>query len=95
MLSNNCWLLSLSVCLGGVAAAGTAEEPQVMPAVRVEESVDPYRADVANATTKSDTPLQDVPQSITVITRQALDDIGAQSIGDAMCLRPRRRHGAG
>jgi outer membrane receptor for monomeric catechols len=68
--------------------AQAAEEPQLMPGVQVEEVIDPYRADVATATTKSDTPLQDVPQSVTVMTRQSLDDIGAQSIGDAMYYVP-------
>ena len=88
MLTNKRWLLSLSVFLACAAAAQASEEPQVMPGVRVEETLDPYRADLATATTKTDTPLQDVPQSVTVLTRQSLDDINAQNLGDAMYYVP-------
>jgi catecholate siderophore receptor len=88
MPSNKRWLVSVSVSLACSMGTQAAEEPQLMPGVQVEEVIDPYRADVAMATTKSDTPLQDVPQSITVMTRQSLDDIGAQNIGDAMYYVP-------
>ena len=79
----------LSLPLVVVSAAQAADEkPTVLPKIQVAETVDEgYKASVANAA-KTDTPLLDVPQSISVITRQTLDDVNAQNIGDAVQYVP-------
>ena len=42
-----------------------------------------YHANSTSAATKTNTPLRDIPQSITVITKQQVQDIGAQRLEDA------------
>lgn len=72
------------------AYAADAGEPKsaTLPSVRVtaEGPLD-YKAEVA-ATARTDTPLRDVPQSISVLTRQTLDDLNTQSIGEAVQYVP-------
>lgn len=76
-------LLSWPLLAVSAAQAGE-EQPAVLPKIQVVETVEEgYMASTAQ-TAKTDTPLRDVPQSISVITRQALDDINAQNIGDAV-----------
>lgn len=78
------------------AGSGSATESQ-LPIVPVEAqvvtdpSVDPiqgYRARRSVSATKTDTPLKDVPQSITVITRDAIRDQGMRSMADAVRFVP-------
>src|SRR5690349_4668297 len=47
-----------------------------------------YKAATAITGTKTDTPLIDVPQSIQVITRDLIDDIGALDITDLYMFMP-------
>lgn len=47
-----------------------------------------YFASRTQTATKTDTPLRDVPQSVTVITRQQIQDQGFQSIGDVVRYVP-------
>jgi catecholate siderophore receptor len=70
---------------------------QQLPVVSVDAqavsdpSVDPvhgYQARRSTTATKTDTPLKDVPQSVTVITREAIKDQGMRSMGDAVRYVP-------
>lgn len=47
-----------------------------------------YRIDSLSSATRTDTPLLDVPQAITILTRQRLDDQAILSIQDAMRFVP-------
>jgi catecholate siderophore receptor len=47
-----------------------------------------YHANSTSTATKTNTPLRDVPQSVTVITKQQVQDIGAQRIEDAVRYVP-------
>jgi catecholate siderophore receptor len=47
-----------------------------------------YLATRTSTATKTDTPLRDVPQSVTVITKQQVQDIGAQKIEDVVRYVP-------
>jgi len=78
-----------SLPLAVVPVAHAAEgKPTVLPKVQVEATLEEgYRAETAS-TAKTDTPLRDVPQSISVITRQTLDDLNTQNIGEAMQYVP-------
>jgi len=47
-----------------------------------------YRADRTRTATKTDTPLQDVPQSITVVTQEQIQDQSMSSLGDVVRYVP-------
>ena len=47
-----------------------------------------YHANSTSTATKTNTPLRDIPQSITVITKQQVQDIGAQRIEDVVRYVP-------
>jgi iron complex outermembrane receptor protein len=74
-------------------AALAQQAEQVLPEVKVrakppaESPVGPddgYRATRSNTATKSDTPLMETPQSITIVTRERMEDQGATSLQDAL-----------
>jgi catecholate siderophore receptor len=68
-------------------SAGSSD--QVLPPVRVTADVtEDYNASVAPASTKSDTPLRDTPQSISAVPRKTMDDLNVQNIGDAVLYVP-------
>lgn len=47
-----------------------------------------YRADSSTSATRTDTPLLDVPQSVTVVTRERLDDQAQHSIAEVLRYVP-------
>ncbi|WP_062207653.1 TonB-dependent siderophore receptor [Aureimonas sp. AU12] len=55
---------------------------------------DGYVAKSADVGTKTDTPLKKVPQSISVVTRQQLEDRNVQSLSEALTYTPGVRVGA-
>lgn len=85
-------LCVLAAAVSGAWAQSTTPEA-ALPAVKVratsgEESptapVTGYRATRQISATKTDTPLAETPQAVTVITRDQLDDRGVASIGEAL-----------
>ena len=75
------------------AAEAAASAPQTLPAVRVraeaerESATGPalgYAARRSATATKTDTPLSETPQSVTVVTRERIEDQGATSTQDAL-----------
>ncbi len=84
--------LSASVALGAFGWAGSAmaeEAAADSPAIIVYGRPDGYDLDKTPTATKTDTPLIDVPQTISVISRELIDDQGVTSLGEAL------RHVAG
>jgi catecholate siderophore receptor len=80
-------LLGLPLIVVSVSHAAN-DKPAVLPKIQVQETLEEgYKASAAQ-TAKTDTPLRDVPQSISVITRQTLDDLSTQNIGEAMQYVP-------
>lgn len=78
-------LTPLALCLAQAAFA------QSLPAVTVtadpETATGPaygYRAKRAATATKTDTPLAETPQSVTVVTRERMEDLGATNTQDAL-----------
>lgn len=70
--------------LGGVTVTDTAIDP-----LSIEAPADRgYKADRIVSATRTDTPLVDVPQSITVVTIDQLRDIAATSISDSIRYVP-------
>lgn len=70
------------------AASGDQLPEVVVTAVRSGDSTTEgsgsYTARAASTATKLDLSLRETPQSITVVTRQQLDDMGAQSLSEVM-----------
>jgi len=69
------------------ADAGDAGDGVDRRTIVVTGHVDSYRADSANGL-KAPTPLLDVPQSVTVLSREQLDDQGVTQLGDALRYVP-------
>ena len=70
--------------LGGVVVTDTAIDP-----LSIERPADRgYKADRIVTATRTDTPLVNVPQSVTVVTSEAIRDLAATSIGDAIRYVP-------
>src|SRR5690349_4104613 len=75
------------------AALAQSKPEQTLPEVRVQgESTDGavqgYRANRSGTFNKTDTPLKDVPASITVVPSQVIKDAGMQSMGDVFRYVP-------
>lgn len=86
-------LCALAAAVSGAWAQSTAPEPATtLPAVKVraaaEESatgpVTGYRAKNALSATKTDTPIAETPQAITVVTRDQIVNQGATNVQDAL-----------
>jgi outer membrane receptor for monomeric catechols len=70
-----------------LAADVVAEEDQPAPIV-VTGTRAGYGADRTSSATRTDTPLQDVPQSISIVTEDQIDDQAMRSIGDVVRYLP-------
>ncbi|HEY0198711.1 MAG TPA: TonB-dependent siderophore receptor [Rhodanobacter sp.] len=66
------------------AAVGTPKEVHDLGDVRVYAIRVGYAATQADTATKTDTPIQEIPQSISVVTRDQMDDRGVQNLTDAL-----------
>lgn len=79
-----------ATALSSLAAAPVRAEDTLLPTVTVENDqsawgpVDGYIAQTSAAGTKTDTPLIETPRSISVVTRQEMDDRAAQNVVDAV-----------
>jgi catecholate siderophore receptor len=84
--------LAASAALGpmGWAAPALAEAAaeDEAPAIIVYGRPDGYDIEKTPTATKTQTPLVDVPQAITVISREQLDDQGIATLGDALRYVP-------
>jgi len=76
-------------------AQAQARPEQVMPEVKVEGTaeradgpVEGYRATRSGTFTKTDTPLKDVPASVSVVPGEVMRDSAMQSMGDAIRYVP-------
>ena len=66
-----------------VAAQQAGEEPKVMSKISVAATqTDEYATRETRSATKTDTPLRDVPQSVSVISRDLIQDQSMQSLAD-------------
>jgi catecholate siderophore receptor len=89
-------LRTLIACLLATTAAGPAladdagATPTSLPKVTVtgEHDSNGYLAERSRTATKTDTPLLDVPQSVSVVTRDLMQDQSMQGLGDLMRYVP-------
>src|SRR5262245_19816486 len=81
-----------SLCAHQIANA--ADEPADKPATSLgkitvsETEVVPYTVEETRSATKLDLSLRDTPQSVTVFTRDRLDDQNLQSLRDVLDFTP-------
>lgn len=73
--------LVLAVTLGDTDAVAEEDAIQVVVTGEQDEGYNPSSASTA---TRTDTPLSDIPQSITVVPRQVLDDRNVQNLNEAV-----------
>jgi catecholate siderophore receptor len=78
----------------GVAQASEAESAEPGTII-VTGTADGYLASDSVTATKTDTPLIDVPQTVTVVTREQLDDQASRSIADVLRYVPGTTIGQG
>ena len=82
------------ICAPGVAWASEAEGDDARTVI-VTGKADGYKADNSITVTKTDTPLLDVPQSTSVVTRERLDDQAQRSMADVLRYVPGTTVGQG
>lgn len=86
-MKNLLLLTAAVVCIPGVAMASEVGSDDAHTIIVTGKS-DGYKADNSITATKTDTPLLDVPQSISVVTRERLDDQAQRSIADVLRYVP-------
>jgi len=74
--------------LAAPASAEVAAEATDAPAIIVYGVPDGYDIEKTRTATKTETPLIDVPQTVTVLSREQLDDQGVESLNDALRYVP-------
>lgn len=70
-----------------VAAVAADENARALPTIRVEDNA-PGEATRSASGTKTDTPILEVPQAISVITREEMDIRGASTLREALSYTP-------
>ena len=84
-----CFIAAAILPMAGTAHAEIgAAEVEDANAIVVSARSDSYHVDTTASATKTATPLLDVPQSVTVITRQQLDDQALGQLGEALRYVP-------
>ncbi len=84
-------LAPIALCLAQMAAAQTLPGITVREEALKETATSPvigYRASRSASATKTDTPLNETPQSISVITRELIEDQGAANLQDTLRYTP-------
>ena len=59
-----------------------------MDANATPDATSGYAAQRTSSATKTDTPLRDIPQSVTVVTQRPIRDLSMQNLGDVMRYVP-------
>lgn len=80
----------LATLLGAALPAEAAAEDTLLPAVIVEDrgDTDTYVAKDSTSGTKTETPIVETPQSISVVTRKQIDDQKPRSVSEALHYTP-------
>lgn len=88
-------LLSVAVLAFPAVAAAEDAEAQDARTIIVTGSATGYKADDTATATKTDTPLLDVPQSVSVVTRARIEDQALRSMADVLRYVPGTTVGQG
>jgi len=80
--------LAIGFCLSFPALAegpdAAADQAKTLDHIVVQGASIGYKADNASTATKTDTPIAETPQAITVVTRERMTDQGALNVQDAL-----------
>ncbi|WP_292682355.1 TonB-dependent receptor plug domain-containing protein [Novosphingobium sp.] len=79
---------SCAAAASALAGAGAARAEEDAPAIIVYGRPDGYDIEKTRTATKTETALIDVPQSVSVLSREQLDDQGLEQLGDALRYVP-------
>lgn len=82
-----CSVLALGMALSAAAQAAENQDKPQLPAVKVEDTAIPYKAETASSS-KYTEPLRDTPQNITVITSDLIQAQNVQSLRDILSNVP-------
>jgi catecholate siderophore receptor len=87
---HSCIATIVSLALATAAQAQrVTEEPKTLPKISVEaDESEEYGARASRVATKTDTPLLDVPQSISIVTSELIEDLDMRSMGDVVRYVP-------
>lgn len=77
-----------SIPVAGLAAGGEPVLRTIKVKEKVEDDNEAYKARSSNTATKTDTPLLDIPQSISVIPAQLMNDLNVQNLADVVRYVP-------
>jgi catecholate siderophore receptor len=88
-------LLALSCVLAAPAFAADATEAQDAGTIIVTGARDSYTVEATSTATRTPTPLNDVPQAVSIITEAQIDDQGLRSIADVLRYVPGATFGQG
>jgi catecholate siderophore receptor len=88
LIPRNLLAAALVLAIAGPAGAAPDASPIELDRVRVTGQREGYAARATRSATKTDTPLRDVPQAVSVVTREVIDDQGMTSLTDALRLVP-------
>lgn len=81
-------MLGLIACVQAshVSAAEEVQQPVTLELITVTEGVDKtqYRQPITSSATRTDTPVRELPQSVQVISRQLIEDLGASRMDDLL-----------
>ncbi len=78
----------MSVLIIGLAMAAAAVEEPAGGVIVVTGSLDRYGAEATGSATRTETPLADVPQAVTVVTETEIEDRDLRSIADVVRTVP-------
>ena len=90
-----CSVLALSAALGATPAFADEAAYDDPDTIIVTGSTLDYGTESTTSATKTDTPLIDVPQTISIVTRDQIDDQALQNIGDILRYTPGASTGQG
>ena len=85
-LARTAW--SCAAAMSALAGAEVARAEDEAPAIIVYGRADGYDIEKTRSATKTETPLIDVPQAVSVLSREQLDDQGMAQLGDALRYVP-------
>jgi len=89
--SRRALLTPLTCMAGAIASPALADDMQVNPeivVIGVRQAETGYRVSDSASAMRTDTPLLDTPQSVSVVTARQIEDQAANSIGDAIRYSP-------
>lgn len=88
-------LVVASTVSDGIDAQEQGEAASSGGVIVVTGTRDQYGADATRTATRTDTPLRDVPQAVTIVTERQIDDQALRSIGDVLRTVPGTMIGQG